>query len=213
MISVLILEDVAILRNQLIRTLNDWHFVSKVFACESNVEAKKNINKYEIDLLLADLNVADGDGVETIKYFADQNPNKAILVISAISKPERIISAIQAGAIGYIHKSDSSIEIKHAIEKVLDGQSPISADIANTLCLMLQTAEIRKPRTNEKGILTDREFEVIDLIARGLSNAEISSTLSLSVNTVPVHVRNIYKKLHASNRSEAIYEARAMGIL
>ena len=211
MISVLILEDNVVLCKKLVHTLNEWHFISKVFSCDSNFEAKSIIETNDVDLLIVDLNVADGDGIDTIVYSKFKNPDMPIIVTSAVTDPKRIISAIQAGAIGYIHKSDSTIEIEYAIDKVLKGQSPISAEIAYILCQRVKDGALEKVE-QQQNILTHRELEVITLISKGLSNFEISGILEISKNTVPVHVRNIYKKLQSSNRTEAVYEARSMGI-
>ena len=211
MISVLVLEDNAVLCKKLVRTLSGWHFISKVYSCDSNFEAKNIIETNFVDLLIVDLNVADGDGIDTIKYSKLKNQVMPIIVTSAVTEPSRIIAAIQAGAIGYIHKSDSSIEIEFAIDKVLKGQSPISAEIAYILCQRVKDSGLIKVE-KQQDILTDRELEVLTLISKGLSNVEISDILEISKNTVPVHVRNIYKKLQSSNRTEAVYEARSMGI-
>ena len=213
MISILLLEDNEVLSRHLERTLSDWHFSADVFVCQSNAEAAEIIATNHIDLLLADLNVSDGDGVDTIRLFSEANPDGVTIIMSGISEPERIIRAIKSGAVGYLHKSDTSLQLIASIEKALAGQSPISAEIAVVLFTSLQHGETTGALEASSEILTSRETEVINLVARGLSYAEIAKTLSISKNTLPVHIRNIYRKLQTNNRTEAVFEARNLGIL
>lgn len=213
MISILLLEDNEVLSRHLERTLSDWHFSADVLVCQSNAEAAEIIATNHIGLLLADLNVSDGDGVDTIRLFSKANPDGVTIIMSGISEPERIIRAIKSGAVGYLHKSDTSLQLIASIEKALAGQSPISAEIAVVLFTSLQHEETTGASEASSEILTSRETEVINLVARGLSNAEIAKTLSISKNTLPVHIRNIYRKLQTNNRTEAVFEARNLGIL
>lgn len=213
MISILLLEDNEVLSRHLERTLSDWHFSADVFVCQSNAEAAEIIATNHIDLLLADLNVSDGDGVDTIRLFSKANLDGVTIIMSGISEPERIIRAIKSGAVGYLHKSDTSLQLIASIEKALAGQSPISAEIAVVLFTSLQHEETTGASKASSEILTSRETEVINLVARGLSYAEIATTLSISKNTLPVHIRNIYRKLQTNNRTEAVFEARNLGIL
>lgn len=213
MISILILEDNEDLREKLANTLNRWDFTTKVFTCASNADAVQSISCQEIDVALVDLDVADGDGTVTIRHLREVSPEKLAIVISASVDPEKILAAISAGAIGYLHKSDSSIELIGAIKSALSGNSPISPGIAAALFRRLQSS----PRANKfvvKGsVLTSREREVIEFISKGLSNIEVADVLGVSKNTVPSHVRNIYRKLHAKSRSEAVFEARSLGLI
>ena len=213
MISILLLEDNEVLSRHLERTLSDWHYSAEVFVCQSNAEAAEIIATNQIGLLLADLNVSDGDGIDTIRLFSNANPDGVTIIMSGISEPERIIRAIKSGAVGYLHKSDTSLQLIASIEKALAGQSPISAEIAVVLFTSLQHGETTGALEASSEILTSRETEVINLVARGLSYAEIAKTLSISKNTLPVHIRNIYRKLQTNNRTEAVFEARNLGIL
>jgi len=214
-LSILCLEDNEILRSKFCQALNDWHFAASVFGAASIVKADHILKSNHIDILLADLNVEDGDATETIQSFSQNFPAGLAIVISGISEPSRILAAISAGAVGYIHKSDSSIQLIGAIEKALDGKSPMSAEIAMHLCVLVQNGNLKLERKQlgKSTILTNKETELIELISRGLSYSEIARALKISLNTVPVHVRNIYRKLQTNNRTEAVYEARNLGIL
>jgi DNA-binding NarL/FixJ family response regulator len=200
-LSILCLEDNEILRSKFCQALNDWHFAAKVFGAASIVKADHILKSNHIDILLADLNVEDGDATETIQSFSQNYPAGLAIVISGISEPSRILAAISAGAVGYIHKSDSSIQLIGAIEKALDGKSPMSAEIAMHLSVLVQNGNLKLERKQlgKSTILTNKETEVIELISRGLSYSEIARALKISLNTVPVHVRNIYRKLQTIN--------------
>jgi DNA-binding NarL/FixJ family response regulator len=215
LLTILCLEDNEILRSKFCRALNEWHFAAKVFGAASIAKADQILKSNHIDILLADLNVEDGDATRTIQSFSKHYPDGLAIVISGISEPSRILAAISAGAVGYIHKSDSSIQLIGAIEKALDGKSPMSAEIAMHLCVMLQNGRLKLERkqVGNSTILTNKETEVLELISQGLSYSEIGKALKISLNTVPVHVRNIYRKLQTKNRTEAVYEARSLGIL
>jgi DNA-binding NarL/FixJ family response regulator len=215
LLTILCLEDNEILRGKFCRVLNEWHFAAKVFGAASIAKADQILKSNHIDILLADLNVEDGDATITIQSFSKHYPDGLAIVISGISEPSRILAAISAGAVGYIHKSDSSIQLIGAIEKALDGKSPMSAEIAMHLCVMLQNGRLKLERkqVGNSTILTNKETEVLELISQGLSYSEIGKALKISLNTVPVHVRNIYRKLQTKNRTEAVYEARSLGIL
>ena len=218
MISIAILEDNIILQDRLAGILRDWNYVNAVHSVNTNTEFLECISTHEIDVLLADLSLPDGDGKESIKAFADKNPNGISIVISAKSDSESILLAIKAGAIGYLHKDDYSFEIISAIKLALKGESPISSAIAHKIFKSMQTevlADDSEPHqfSPTTGILTPREIEVLFTISKGLSYAEAAASLSISIQTLPVHVRSIYKKLQTNNRAEAIYEARLLGIL
>ena len=213
MISILVLEDNEHLREKLATTLRGWDFTTKVFTCASNSDAIELISCQTIDVALVDLDVADGYGTITIRHFKEVTPEKPAIVISANVDPERILAAISSGAIGYLHKSDSSIELIGSIKSALSGESPISPGIAAALFRRLQSS----PRANKLAaigsVLTNRELEIIQLVSKGLSNMEVADVLGISKNTVPSHVRNIYRKLQTNSRSEAVFEARSLGLI
>jgi DNA-binding NarL/FixJ family response regulator len=216
MISILILEDNATLANRLKDILMQWEFVAHVGLCSSIADANRLIDQNNWDVFLCDLGLPDGDGKESIRKYTDANPDGISIVISSKSDDTSIMSAIQSGAVGYIYKDDHSIQIVDAVKLALNGQSPISPSIAYSVVHMLANAEQsptpRKSEPRDNGILTQREVEVLSAISKGLTYVETSEVLGISKNTVPVHIRNIYRKLQANNRSEAVFEAQNLGI-
>jgi len=215
MISILVLEDNDTLSVRISNILSKWDFVSRVLVCRTIADCKAALMESTFDVLLADINLPDGNGISIINEYRNRQPAGISIVISSMSDSDTIVSAISSGAIGYLYKDDSSFQIVEAIKMALRGESPISPPIAFTLCnRMAMTGNPPLPvqGSSARDILTERETEVLSAIAKGLTYAETAGILNMSKNTVPVHIRNIYRKLQARNRSEAVYEARAMGI-
>jgi DNA-binding NarL/FixJ family response regulator len=219
MLSIVILEDNLLLSNRMTTILNEWDQVQSVDTFASNQGFRFHASSKKVDILLADLNVEDGSGIESIAYLSEAQPESTSIVISALSDSENIVRAISSGAVGYLHKDDSSFEIVTSIKTALAGDSAISPAIARRLVDRLHFEAAPKKSLNnsdeveKQNILTLREIEVLNLIAKGLSYSECAAVLSISEQTVPVHVRNIYRKLHAKNRSEAVFEARSLGFI
>jgi DNA-binding NarL/FixJ family response regulator len=218
MIRIAVLEDNPILRDRILEILKGWNYAEAVHSAASNTEFLEVLSQYHIDLLLADLGLPDGSGVKSIREFQKINPAGVSIVISARSDSESVFAAIQNGAIGYLHKDDPSFEVIGSIKLALQGESPISPAIAERIIKAVQTQSYTPngpidPENSANEILTPREVEVLFVISKGLSYVEAAAALDISSKTLPVHVRKIYKKLHANNRAEAIYEARMLGIL
>jgi DNA-binding NarL/FixJ family response regulator len=231
MINIAVLEDDLYLQQRFVRIFKDWDYVQQVFTCPDNAEFLACLDSHHIDILLADLDLPDGRGNQSIKAFSTTAATAITIVISSSMDSAVILQAIADGAVGYIHKGDESSEIITVIKTALAGDSPISPSIANKIVATLQNNENDIPHSaislnrtgrqpedhgdaNQKAeILSPRELEVLNLISRGLSYSEVASTLSISQTTVPVHIRNIYRKLQSKNRSEAVFEARNLGLL
>lgn len=217
MVRVLVVEDNTLMRERLVNILMSWAEITQVQSAATNADCARMLSGDLAEILLVDLDLPDGSGHKSIKLFNELNPDGLSIVISALSDGQSIITALELGAIGYLHKDDSSLQIIESIRLARSGQSPVSPSIAHIL-----VSRIRNPLTDDsdnlaeaktKGVLTDREIEVLSLIAKGLSYDETSQVLGISKTTVPVHIRNIYRKLQAANRSEAVYEARLIGLI
>lgn len=137
-------------------------------------------------------------------------------MVSVLRDGPRVLEAIKAGASGYVLKDDSSYGIRSALEIVLEGKSPMSATIARQIVesIHMDTAKQNQPeKPKVPNLLSPREREVLTAIARGFTNKEVAKLLGISPNTIPVHVRNIYRKLETTNRVETVYEAQAQGLI
>lgn len=218
-IRVLLLEDSLPLLDRFARIIDEWPRAELVGACETLACARRAITEHRIDILVADINLPDGSGIDAIRMLLNDQPGAQAVVVSVLRDGPRVLEAIKAGATGYVLKDDSSFGIRSALETVADGQSPMSATIARQIVDAIHanpsagTATVPVARPPVSNLLSPREREVLTAIARGFTNKEVAALLGISSNTIPVHVRNIYRKLETSNRAEAVYEAQAQGLI
>lgn len=221
-LRVVILEDNLILAERFKKVLSSWDCVVSIDSFADNATFIEHISNNHVDVLLADLNLNDGQSFSSISTYSQKQPNGISIAISIMSDGQTILDAISAGAVGYIYKNDTSIEIIQSIEMALEGKAPISSSLARTMITRIHNdqqnkisvaPEVSASLKTPNQILTDREIEVLKLIAKGLTNSECAQVLGVSPQTIPVHARNIFKKLHTNNRSEAVYEARTLGVI
>ena len=169
-------------------------------------------------VLLTDLRLPDGHGVELIRETRQRWPETEIMVISALGDEESVISAITVGATGYLLKDAFPTDIATTVRALVAGHSPISASIARCIVRRTQgpaqtTAEPPPGPALNTAKLTPREIDILWGIAKGFSYAEIASHLGLSRQTVPGHIKNIYRKLEVHTRGEAVFEAVQQGLI
>lgn len=164
-------------------------------------------------MAIVDLNLPDGSGVDVIRAMAEVAPHAPILVVTAVEEPGVALAAIRAGASGYIVKATMDTDLLRTVEQVLAGGSPITPAIARMLLLEFHEKTIVAEShvsddsaiTLSTGILekiTERETDVLRLLARGYGNKEIAARLGFSANTADTHVRSIYRKLSVNSRSQ-----------
>lgn len=172
-----------------------------------------------VDVLLTDLGLPDGSGLEVIRHARSRQPGCESLVISMFGDEDNVLASIEAGALGYIHKDATPDDIAHTIVEMKEGASPISPMIARRVLDKYRALQSERPapqpmaQDGSKSLLSGREQEVLELIARGFSYAEISRLKAVSVHTVQTHIKNLYSKLAVHSKSEAVFEATRMGLL
>jgi DNA-binding NarL/FixJ family response regulator len=216
MIRVAVIEDDPMMRDV---------FCSAIEACEDMIltgqednfsDAAGMIEAGGYDVLLCDLGLPGGSGIDLVRQEADKGRETDILVVTMFANQSKVLGAIEAGAHGYLLKDESideSIEdCMNAIRDVRKGGSPISPIIARQL-LMRVKPELTKKAKPLVAPLSEREYEVLNLLSRGLSNSECADVLSISSHTVGTHVKNIYHKLNVNSRAEALFEASSKGLL
>ena len=215
-----VLEDEPMMLKRITDILESWDQSGHVYPCTSNEDFAGLLDAgTQIDILLADLDLPDGSGCQSIDKLTSTHPASLAIAVSAMSDGASVCAAILAGAVGYLHKDDHSTSVIKTINDALEGQSPISPSIAQTLVGQIKSGGLRKPKvtnqadTDTSCLLTERQVEVLSTIAKGYSYEETARLLGISKNTIPTHIRNIYKRLHARNKSEAIYEARLLGLI
>lgn len=218
-INILLLEDDAPIRERLARIIADWPKGRLVAACPTLADALAVIANEPIDLLVTDLKLPDGHGVQAIRTLRSKRPASEAMVISALADDRNVIDAIEAGASGYLLKDSDAINVIDAITDLLAGRSPISSTIARTIIRRLGGRQGRPNpndqvrQDNAEQPLTPREMDILWGIAKGFTYSELAERLNISKQTVPVHIKNIYRKLQANNRSEAVYEASRRGLI
>jgi DNA-binding NarL/FixJ family response regulator len=161
------------------------------------------------------LKLPDGNGIEVIKVLRRTQPGAEAMVISVMTDERTVLDAIEAGATGYLLKDADSIDLIEAITDLMAGRSPISSRIARVLVRRLSDSNdsaVSEPVPGRPA-LTPREMDILWGVAKGFTYAELAERLEMSRQTVPVHIRNIYRKLQASNRSEAVFEAARLGLI
>ncbi|GAB2725240.1 response regulator transcription factor [Melaminivora jejuensis] len=212
---VLLLEDDEPLRERFARILAAWPGGQLVAACATLGQALQVLQGGErLDLLIADLRLPDGHGTQAIRLLRSLHPQAEAMVISVLADDATVIEAIEAGAAGYLLKDADSIELLEAIEELRAGRSPISSSIARVIVRRLgAAAAATAPAAPPAEMLTPRETEILWGIARGLTYAELAQQLGISRQTVPVHIKNVYRKLEATNRSEAVFNASRNGLI
>lgn len=225
--SVLIVEDDPTMRDFFAASVSRHERLHLLAAVGSLTEARPWLESdaAPVDVLLVDLGLPDGSGLELIRLARRQHPACEALVISMFGDEENVLASIEAGALGYIHKDATPDDIDQTILEMKAGASPISPMIARRVLSKyrsqqaqaappapepLPSVEVTSPA---RGLLSNREQEVLELIARGFSYAEIARLKSMSVHTVQTHIKNLYGKLAVHSKSEAVYEATRMGLL
>lgn len=207
MIHILIADDHPIVRDGLRAVLSTQPDFSVVGEAESGVQVLAQVVKLQPDILLLDLEMPDGDGVETLQQLAQTPTAVRVIIFTAFDTDDRIVEAVRAGAKGYLLKGAPRAELFNAIRVVNTGGSLLQPVIASKLIGRLtQPAAMPEP-------LTAREREVLTLIAQGLPNKEIAARLVITERTVKFHVSAIMSKLGATNRTEAVALARQQNLL
>ena len=175
---------------------------------------------YQPDVVLTDLGLPDGHGVELIESAKKLNENIEIMVISVFGDERNVVTAIEAGATGYLLKDGTADYIGDSIIDMLNGSSPISASIARHVLKRFRATSAATD-TNQKQTkpaadaprLTKREMDVLEYITRGFTYNEVAKFLELSPHTVTSHIKHIYQKLEVKSRSEAVFEAVQLGLV
>ncbi|MFL0801257.1 MAG: response regulator transcription factor [Agarilytica sp.] len=187
------------------------HDAFELLDAASNFEAAKAaLLEKQPDVLLMDLGLPDGSGIDLIKTIFEKKLDTQAIVISGFHDEHSVFDALEAGAQGYILKHDKTQKITDAIDLMLAGGSPISPLIAR---MMLQRFSQPKIEVSLPEALTNRQEKILQYVSQGFSSKEIAEKLNLSYHTVTTHIKNIYGKLQVNSRTEAIFEAKRLGLI
>ncbi|CAM3868930.1 response regulator transcription factor [Roseateles saccharophilus] len=213
--TVMVVEDDAKLLSRFCRIIAADPELELFAAVGSLAAALQVVRERAPDILVTDLGLPDGSGIELIRETARLHPATDVMVITVFGDEQHVLQSIEAGATGYIIKDSLPDEFRGLIKQLVDGGSPISPVIARQLLKRFRgaPAEAAAPTTAEDAGLSPRESEVLSLIAKGFSFGEIAKLLGVSQHTITTHVKKIYQKLAVHSRGEAVYEAGKMGLL
>jgi DNA-binding NarL/FixJ family response regulator len=212
MITTAIIEDDPVVIGRLSIAIAQTDDIRIVWTAQSAAAARPLMAKGGFDVLLCDLGLPDGDGIDLIREAKKIRPETDIIVITIFAQQRKVIDSIRAGAQGYLLKDNKLVDCVESIREIRRGGSPISPIIARQLLkqMMPEPAEVARPLDVD---LSQRESEVLNLLARGFSYNEIATLLSLAPSSIGTYVKRIYKKLEVNSRAEAVFEASNRGII
>jgi DNA-binding NarL/FixJ family response regulator len=208
-IQVLVVDDHAVVRAGITLLLGREEDIEPVGEAASGREAIFEARSLKPDVILIDVVMPDGNGLEVIPTLLRERPETKILVLSMEDDPQYVREAFSAGARGYILKEAADTEVVAAIREVAGGNDYVHPTVGARL-IAAETAEARRA---EEDPLSDREREVLRLLALGHTNQEISSQLYISVRTAETHRAHIMQKLRLSSRAELVRYALEQGVL
>jgi len=203
-----IVEDDPLLLENLTLLLSGEGGITVAGSYRSAEEALKLFRSAKPEVMLTDIGLPGMSGVELIKKAKDAMPGLEIMAHTVFEDRENVFAAIKAGASGYLLKGSSPREIIESIHALYKGGAPMSPKIARKIIV-----ELQDDVASDEFLLTSRETEIVKLIEEGLTYKEIGERLSISTHTVHTHIKNIYEKLQAKNRHDAISKARKKGII
>jgi DNA-binding NarL/FixJ family response regulator len=222
--TVVIVEDEQAQRQALAQAVSDAPDLS-LLACAADLpEALRLMRSAPPDVLLVDLNLPSGSGLDLIRWTKSNQPACEVMVITWSGDERQVVASLEAGATGYLLKGSSSADIAGHIRVLCEGGSPISPTIARRLLtrftpsttlpsLPPAPAPAPAPAPDSLSELSAQERSVLSLCAKGYTYQEIANLLTLSSHTVKTYVKRIYRKLQVHSKTEAVYEARKLNWL
>ena len=200
-IGIAIIEDIDEIRKALhdfIALKPEFHIAGMFKTAEG---ALVEIPFLEPDIVIMDINLPGMSGIECVRQLKNQMPRTQFMMFTVYEDDENVFEALKAGASGYLLKNTGMVQITEALKDLHNGGSPMSVNIARKLVSVYHKQPAANPLQNA---LSARENEILQFLSKGLLYKEIADKLSISVNTVRHHIHNIYEKLHAQNRTEAL---------
>lgn len=222
--DILIVDDDPAVRTRLERVAAQAAPAARCAMAGSLAEAREHLAQGRFDLALLDVGLPDGSGLELLPWLQAHAPAVDAVVVSSLGDDATVLQAIRGGAVGYLLKNGSDVELELSLGSMQRGGAPIDPLIARRILQLMAAPQAgpaplatthAAPATTvpAPAELSAREREVLQLVAQGHSNREIAQSLTLSINTVECHAKNIYRKLAVRSRAAAIYSARAQGVL
>lgn len=213
MYSVLLVEDEDNTRSRLAEVIVNHPQLKLIESNATFTAAMACIERMQPDVMLCDLGLPDGNGIDLIKKIAELGYATEVMVITVFGDESHVLSAIEAGATGYLLKDGRADYIAESIVQMMKGASPISASIARHLLKKFKVDTSDMPHNGIQHTLSKQEVVVLRYLSKGFSSADIADLLDISSHTVTTYIKRIYRKLAVHSRSQAVYEAHKMGII
>lgn len=211
--SVLLVEDDPLTRERIALAIAGESDLEVAGSAATAEQAREWLASCRPDVMLVDLGLPDGSGIEVIQECRRLHPTCEVMVITMFGDEQHMMQAFTAGANGYLLKDGREDDLAQHIKNLRNGGSPMSPIIARQLLKRLGGAVPEPAAERPEVELSPKEGEVLALVARGFSYPEVAQLMSVSVTTVRTHARNIYGKLCVKSKTEAVYEARQIGLL
>ena len=199
-IRVSIVEDLAEVREGLVELVQSDGELLMVSSFKDAESAAEKLPALQADIVIMDINLPGMSGIDCIKTIKEKCPETQFMMFTVYENDEKVVQALRAGASGYLLKRTDPKRILESIKELNQGGSPMSSNIARKLLNIF----VHDKRQTKKEVLSDRENEVLELLANGLLYKEIAERLFIVHGTVRQHIHNIYEKLHVHNRTEAV---------
>jgi DNA-binding NarL/FixJ family response regulator len=209
-VRVLVVDDHPLYREGLVTVIATMEGTQLVGEAADGAEAVHLAGELHPDVVIMDLNLPELSGVEATRQITQASPDVAVLVLTMLESDDSIFAALRAGARGYLLKGADRSEIERSVNAASRGEVVFSSAIAERVLSFFAGTGGRG--SGPFSALTAREHEVLDLVARGLTNAEVARRLFVSDKTVRNHVSNVFAKLHVAGRAEAVARARDVGM-
>jgi len=207
----LVVEDVTSAAAWLSGLLQDV-FGCEIYVAASVREGRRKLSMYQPDLVLVDLGLPDGSGIELLRFAAQQFPECLRVVTTIYADDEHLFAALRAGVQGYLLKDEPDAKVRRALLSIADGEPPLSSLVAQRM-LAAFGAPAPQGGTEEDEALSPREREVLMLIAKGMRLPEVAEMLGISRNTAAGYIKSVYRKLGVSSRAEAALKAANLGLV
>ena len=208
-INLVVVDDHALFRRGLISLLSEMADFQVLGEASNGHEALQVIEKLKPDIILLDINMPVMNGIETLGEIRKLNPAPKVLMLTISQNDEDLIGAIVAGANGYLLKNAEPDMLHTTILQVAAGNSVLAPEVTAKVFHAVRRSQSDRSR----GLLSDREIEVLGCLARGQTTAQIAAVLFISENTVKTHIRHILEKMEVNNRAEAVARAAQMDLL
>jgi DNA-binding NarL/FixJ family response regulator len=203
-ITIAIVEDLDVVRNG----LKDFISLSTDFlvigSYKTGEEALQKLPQIQPDIVIMDINLPGMNGIECIRQVKDKSPGTQFMMFTVYENDDKVFEALKAGASGYLLKNTGLLQIAESVKELHEGGSPMSANIARKMVNLFRDTDKKTPFLD---LLSTREKEILQLLAKGLLYKEIGEQLHITTGTVRIHIHKIYEKLHVQNRTEAINKA------